>query len=93
MVLWHQNAGPKMGPVSEPSATVPVLEGSRNGSEFGARCWPRFSPFLSAGFDKEWLQAGIAVKVTIFHSFFRFYAAIMTGFRDNDSNNVVQLCN
>ena len=36
MVFRHRNAGPKMGPFSEPSVIVPILEGSRNGPGFRA---------------------------------------------------------
>ena len=32
----HQNAGPKMRPFSEPSGNVPILRGTKNGSEFRA---------------------------------------------------------
>ena len=36
MVFRHRNAGPKMGPFSEPSVIVPILEGSRNRPGFRA---------------------------------------------------------
>ena len=36
VALRHQNAGPKMGPFSEPSRNVPILRGTKNGSEFRA---------------------------------------------------------
>ena len=53
MVFRHRNADPKMGPFSEPSVIVPILEGSRNGPGFRAHFWSRFSPFLNAGFRKK----------------------------------------
>ena len=62
--LRSGSPAPKMGPFPEPSVIVPILEGSRNGLEFRAHFWPRFSSFLNAGFRLEMLQAGIAVKVT-----------------------------
>ena len=67
-----------MGPFSEPSVIVPILEGSRNGPGFRAHFWSRFSPFLNAGFRKKWLLAGVAVTSTIFHSFSLVFAANMT---------------
>ena len=67
-----------MGPFSEPSVIVPILEGSRNGPGFRAHFWSRFSPFLNAGFLKKWLLAGVAVMITIFHSFSLVFAANMT---------------
>ena len=78
-----------MGPFSEPSVIVPILEGSRNGPGFRAHFW-----FLNAGFRKKWLLAGVAVTITIFHSFSLVFAANMTAcrIRDNDSNKAVQLC-
>ena len=78
VVFRHRNAGPKMGPFSEPSVIVPILEGSRNGSGFRAHFWSRFSPFLNASFRKKWLLAGVAVTITIFHSFSLVFAANMT---------------
>ena len=86
-----------MGPFSEPSAIVPILEGSRSGPGFRAQAWTRFSPFLNAGFRKKWLLAGV-VTITIFHSFsvvFRSQHDSLSCCRigDNDSNKAVQLCN
>ena len=97
-VFRHRNAGPKMVPFSEPSVLVPILESSRNGPGFRDHFWSRFSPFLNAGFRKKWLQAGVAVTVTIFHSFFLVFLSQHDNLsccriRDNDSNNLVQLCN
>ena len=36
VVRQHQNAGPKMRPFSEPSGNMPILRGTKNGSEFRA---------------------------------------------------------
>ena len=85
-----------MGPFSEPSVIVPILEGSRNGPGFRAHFWSRFSPFLNAGFRKKWLLAGVAVTITIFHSFSlvsQHDSLSCCRIRDNDSNRAVQLCN
>ena len=87
-----------MGPFSEPSVIVPTLEGSRNGPGFRAHFWSRFSPFLNAGFRKKWLLAGVAVTITIFHSFSLVFRSQHDSLsccriRDNDSNKAVQLCN
>ena len=46
VVLRHENAGPKMGPFSEPSRNVPILRGTKNGSEFRANFWPCSSFFF-----------------------------------------------
>ena len=81
-VLRRQNAGPKMRPFSEPTAIVPIREGTRNGSEFRAHFWPRSSPFLNALFEfsirKKWLQTAVAVEPAIFHNLSLFCAANVT---------------
>ena len=44
-ILPSQNVGPEMGPFSEPVGNVPILRGTKNGSEFRASCWSRSSLF------------------------------------------------
>ena len=50
VVLRHQNAGPKMGPFSEPSVIVPTLEGSETSSNSGPSFGPAFHPFFECRF-------------------------------------------
>ena len=98
-----------MGPFSEPSVIVPILEGSRNGPGFRAHFWSRFSPFLNAGFRKSFhpfLKQVFAKNVASRcccddHNLSQFLSCFRSQhdslsccrIRDNDSNKAVQLCN
>ena len=48
------------------------------GPDSGPIFGPAFHLFLNAGFRKKWLLAGVAVTITIFHSFSLVFAANMT---------------
>ena len=49
----HQNAGPKMRPFSEPSGNVPILRGTKNGSEFRANFDPAPHSFFEFSTPKK----------------------------------------
>ena len=87
-----------MGPFSEPSVIVPILEGSRNGPGFRAHFWSRFSPFLNAGFPQKMVASRCCYddhNLSQFLSCFRSQHDSLSccRIRDNDSNKAVQLCN
>ena len=76
LMILHTEMGPKMGPFSESSA---IVRKNLKAPETGPDSGPIFGPpFLNAGFRKKWLLAGVAVTITIFHSFSLVFAANMT---------------
>ena len=86
-----------MGPFSEPSVIVPILEGSRNGPGFRAHFFPLFT--LS---ERRFSQKMVASRcccddhnLSQFLSCFRSQHDSLSccRIRDNDSNKAVQLCN
>ena len=94
----HRNAGRKMGPFSEPSVIVPMLEGSRNGPGFRAYFWSRFSLFSERRFSQKMVASRCCCddkNLSQFLSCFRSQHDSLSccRIRDNDSNKAVQLCN
>ena len=54
--------GPQNGPVSEPSAIVPILEGSRNGPGFRAHFLVPLFTLSERRFSQKMVAAGVAVS-------------------------------